>query len=112
MSARKAPLWNIAAAGAIRPFFVFRTALSKGFGLLPALFLLIFYHMQKGKSTKSADFPFSLLKMRASQTILIPDDFYMTDTADVNRDGFQSVSGTLRRSDAEQTIVSGVPTLA
>ena len=50
--------------------------------------------------------------MRASQTILIPDDFYMTYTADVNRDGFQSVSGTLRRSDAEQTIVSGVPTLA
>lgn len=34
----------------------------------------------------------------------------MTYTADVNRDGFQSVSGTLRRSDAEQTIVSGVPT--
>ena len=34
----------------------------------------------------------------------------MTYTAGVNRDGFQSVSGTLRRSDAEQTIVSGVPT--
>ena len=42
----------------------------------------------------------------------IPDEFYMTYTAGVNRDGFRSVSGTLCRSDAEQTIVSGVPTLA
>ena len=36
----------------------------------------------------------------------------MTYTADLNRDVIQSVSGTLRRSDAEQAIVSGVPTLA